>query len=107
LAAGNSINAMGKNHFTIVCEAVKFDNSAMIQACIERGASLSGTIELAVGNHHVHLIEMLVKAGANINERNEFGDTPLHAVGGTALPGKEGAQNRAIRDLLIKLGAVD
>jgi len=107
VAEGNSIDAVGKNHLTIVCEAIKFDNAAMIRACIERGASLSGSIEIAVGNGHVHLIEMLVKAGANINERNEFGVTPLHYVVGTALPGEEGARNRAMRSLLIKLGATE
>jgi ankyrin repeat protein len=107
MAEGNSINAMGKNNFTILCEAVKFDNAAMIKACIEHGANLSGCIEIAVTNRHIHLIEMLVKAGANINERDEFGFTPLHHISGTALPGEEGDQNRRLRKLLIKLGAID
>jgi hypothetical protein len=102
---GNSIDAVGKNALTIVCEAVKFNNLPMIQACIEHGASLSGTLQLAVGNLRTHLIEILVQAGADVNERDEFGDTPLGYVGGTALPGEEGARNRELRELLIKLGA--
>jgi ankyrin repeat protein len=98
---------MGKNGLTIVCEAIKFDNLAMIRACIEHGASLSGTITVAVDNRHIHLIEMLVKAGADINERDEYGNTPLRYVVGTALPGEEGSRNRKLRALLIKLGATD
>lgn len=50
---------------------------------------------------------MLVNAGADIKERDEWGYTPLHYIGGTALPGDEGKKNRAMRHLLIKLGAVE
>ena len=106
LSEGHSIDALSKNRLTLLCEAIKFDNTAMIQSCIERGASLSGSIERAVGNRRIHLIEMLIKAGANINERDELGNTPLHYAGGWGLPGEEGAQNRKLRDLLFKLGAV-
>ncbi len=106
LEEGNSIDAVGKNGFTIICEAIKFNNVPMVRACIEHGASLSGTIHRAVGNRRPHLIQMLVDAGADINERDEFGDTPLYCVGGTALPDEEGARNREVEALLIKLGAV-
>jgi len=106
LAKGNSIDAVGKNDLTIVCEAIKFNNLPMIQACIERGASLSGTIHRAVGNQRTELIQMLVDAGADINEEDETGTTPLYYVGGTALPGEEGARNRELEALLVKLGAV-
>ncbi|MBN2293227.1 MAG: SMI1/KNR4 family protein [Pirellulales bacterium] len=107
LAEGNSIEAMGKHDMTILSRAIAFDNSDMIQACIEHGASLSGSIVTAVENEHVHLIEMLVKAGADINERDEWGNAPLYYVGGTALPGDEGKQNRAMQSVLIKLGAIE
>ena len=107
LAGGNSIDAVGKHGSTIVGEAIKFNNLPIIRACIERGASLSETIRLAVGNRRPELIEMLVDAGADVNEQNEFGSRPLKYVGGTALPGEEGAANRAMRDLLLKLGAIE
>jgi hypothetical protein len=107
LAEGRSINALGKNHLTVLCEAIKFDNSPMVRACIEHGARLSGTVDIAIGNKREHLIKMLVEAGANINERDEAGNTPLHYVGGTDLPGEEGTRNRKLRGILIKLGAVE
>lgn len=107
LAEGHSINAVGNDSLTIVREAIRFDNAAMLRACIERGASLSGSIETAVSSRHTHLIEMLVKAGADINERDELGNTPLGYVVGWGLPGEEGARNRELRDLLFKLGAIN
>ncbi len=107
LAEGNSIESVGKHDLTILSRAIAFENYAMIQACIKGGASLSGSIKIAMGNEHIHLIEMLVKAGADINERDEWGNTPLHYIGGTELPGDEGELNRAMRRLLIKLGAID
>lgn len=107
VAEGNSIDAVGRYDSTILCEAIKFANVPMIQACIERGASLSGTTETAVSCTHTELVKMLVDAGADVNERNEYGHTPLHYVPGTALPGEEGARNRQLRDLLIELGAID
>jgi hypothetical protein len=106
LAEGNSINAVGRNKLTVVCRAITFDNLPMIRACIQHGASLSGTVRAAAQARQTHLIRMLVQAGADINERDEFGCTPLYYVGGTALPGEEGAKNRELYDLLVKLGAV-
>lgn len=107
LAEGNSINAVGRDKQTLVCEAVTFNNMPMIRECIKRGASLSGTLHAAVNHSRTNLIEMLVKAGANINERDEHGSTPLGCVVGWGLPGEVGARKREVRDLLIKLGAVE
>jgi ankyrin repeat protein len=105
LARGQSLDAIGTNGLTILCEAIKYRNIPMIEACIERNASLSNTIRTAVGNGHIDLIQLLVDAGADVNETDEYGDTPLQYVPGTALPGEEGARNRAMWDLLVRLGA--
>ena len=107
LAEGYSLNALSKNGLTLLCEAIKYNNTAIINACIQRGASLSGSVRIAVINQRPDLIEMLVKAGADVNERDECGGTPLEYVGGTALPGEQGARNRDLRALLIKLGAIE
>jgi hypothetical protein len=104
LGEGNSIDAVGKNDHTIVCEAIKYDNRPMIEACIKRGANLSKTIHLAVSNRSPALVRRFVEAGADINEQDEYGDRPLYYVPGTALPGDEGARNRAMYYLLISLG---
>jgi len=107
LAEGHSIDSVSKNKLTILCEAIRFNNLSIINACIEHGANMSGSIKMAVQSGQTEPLEFLVKAGANINERDEFGDTPLYYVCGTALPGREGQRNRQMRDLLVKLGAVE
>jgi cell wall assembly regulator SMI1 len=105
LAEGNSIDAVGKNGHPIVREAIKFGNLSMIEACINRGASLSKTIHQAVKNRRPDLVKRFVEAGVDVNEQDEYGDRPMSYVGGTALPGDEGALNRSMKDLLIELGA--
>jgi hypothetical protein len=107
LAEGNSINAKGKNDLSILCEAIKFRNYNMIQACIESGASFSQSLQIAVGNNCIPAIKMLVKAGVDLNERDEYGDMSLDYVVGTGYPGEEAEKARATYDLLIKLGAVE
>lgn len=107
LSEGNSIDALGKHGFSIMCEAIKFDNMAIFHACLERGASFHKSVYIAAGNRRPDLIRLLASAGADVNEQDEYGHTPLHCVGGWALPGAEGALNRELRDVLIVLGAVD
>jgi ankyrin repeat protein len=79
----------------------------MIQACIESGASFSQSLQIAVGNNCIPAIKMLVKAGVDLNERDEYGDMSLDYVVGTGYPGEEAEKARATYDLLIKLGAVE
>lgn len=107
LAQGQDLNAVSKNGMTIICEAIKSNNLPMIHACIKHGARLSETIHVAIANDEPELIKLLVKAGADVNERDHFGDTPISTIGGTALPGARGALNRELRELLIKLGATE
>lgn len=108
LAEGNSINAKGKNNWTIICEAICANNMPMIQACIKRGASLLGTIRSAGQYRHTHLIKMLVDAGVDINECDEYGCTLLHNINSSTLPGiTDEKKDRELRDAIIKLGAID
>jgi SMI1/KNR4 family protein SUKH-1/ankyrin repeat protein len=106
LKEGHSIDEMGGNRLTILCEAVKNGNVEMMNACMERGASRRNALHIAVLNHRTTMIEALVSAGADINEQDNDGCTPIFYAGGTALPGEEGAKNRELVNLLIKLGAV-
>ena len=62
---------------------------------------------MAVQSRRSDLVELLVKAGADINERDEGGATPLFYAVGTEIPGETGAQNRRLREALIRLGAVE
>jgi hypothetical protein len=107
LAEGNSIDEIGKNDVSILCEAIKFNNMGMIKACIERGASLSKSIYIAAVNQRPDIVQLLYDVGADVNEQDEYGYRPLACLGGTALPGDEGKLNRQLRDLLISLGATE
>ena len=105
LAEGKSLDALGKNNRSILCEAIRFNNVPMIDACLERKASLSNAVLTAVYNRRVELIPTLIAAGADVNEKDEHGYTPLGHVGGSRVPGVRGEENRKLRDVLIALGA--
>lgn len=105
LAEGHSIDAVSKNGLSILCESTKFDNRPMFEACLRHDAGLANSISIAVRNRRLELIPTLVSAGADINEPDESGLTPLDYVGGTAIPGNKGAENRRMKDLLLRLGA--
>jgi len=105
LLEGDSLNAVGKNGLTILCEAIKFKNLPLVEACIKSNASLSQAIVAAVRSRSPNLIRQLVDAGADVNEKNAVGCTPIFYVGGIELSGGEGALNRKLRDTLIQLGA--
>jgi hypothetical protein len=107
LAEGNSINALGKNDLTILCEAIKCNNIAMIQACIEHGASFSRALEIAAKNKSSEAIKMLAEAGADVNECDEDGYTPLEYIHGLALGDQDGTRSREVYKLLVQLGATD
>lgn len=105
LTEGNSLDAQGKNNRTILCEAILFTNLPVVEACLERKANLSKAVVNAVRSRRPELIRRVVNAGADVNERDEYGRTPIRDVGGTLLPGDEGARNRKLREVLIELGA--
>jgi hypothetical protein len=105
LADGNFIDAVSKNDFTLINEAIRFSNVAMIQACIDNGANLSKTLHQSVTLRTPEILQLLVNAGANVNEQDDYGYRPLHYVGGTALGGQEGDNNREVKRLLIASGA--
>lgn len=105
LREGNDLNAISKNGFSILCEAIKFRNRPMADACIERGASLYKSLHVATYTQQPDLIKRLVAAGADVNERDEHGRKPIDEVLGTSLPGPEGALNRDTERVLLGLGA--
>jgi hypothetical protein len=107
LRSGRSIDELSMYGSSILCEAIKYGNMPLIGACIEKGADLSHAIHAAVQSRRIEAIELLVRAGADINERDKFGERPLKYVVGTALPGDEGARNRSLRETLIRLGAIE
>ncbi len=79
----------------------------MIRACIERGASLSETIHATVHHFRPELIEMLVKAGADVNEMDSMA-TPLFYVRFcTDIPKEQRKKRRETEKILVRLGAIE
>jgi len=107
LDRGNSIDAVGENGLTIVCQAVASGNVPIVQACIAYGARLDGAVRQAVSLGRAELIEVLVRAGADINERDEWGDTPLHWLGGDVGRNPIARANRRVREVVCRLGGID
>jgi len=105
LEKGHSIDELSKHKLSLLCEAIKFRNRALIEACLERKANLTKAMFIAVQNRQLEIITRLVAAGADVNEIDEYGETPLHYVGGQALPGEEGQRNRELEALMLSLGA--
>ncbi len=99
LRNGGTINDLSSNQLTILCEAIKAGNTSLVEELIELGADLSSSIKTAMYGNRVQLLEMLVRAGADVNELDEFGDTPLHYA--------VGPNGRVFRELLIRHGAVE
>jgi hypothetical protein len=80
LAERNSLDALGTNGLSILCEAINFDNLPIINACIERSASLCQSISIATYNKRPDPIKLLSEAGADVNEQDEYGRRPLANV---------------------------
>jgi hypothetical protein len=106
LVGGGSIDVVGKNELTIICEAIRFSNRPVVEECLKLGANLSGALHLAASSSQTELAKILVNAGADVNEKNKYGRRPIDKVAGTEVPGEMGARNREMRALLIELGAV-
>jgi len=107
LAKGNSIEDKSENDVSLLIEAIRYSNMPLLKACIQHNANLVKTIRYAMGAEDCfEILPILVKAGADVNEMNEYGRRPLYHVGGTSLPGEEGEHNRKLESLLIEMGAV-
>lgn len=106
LAGGLLIDQRGKNDLPVISEAIKFGNLPVFLACLENGASLTGTVYIAVQNRRPDVVRVLIAAGADINERDKYGHTPFSYVGGTALPGERGSSNRELERVMLELGAI-
>ena len=88
----------------LLLEAIRYSNVPLIEACIQHNASLSQSIHYAVGAEKCfEILQILVDAGADVRELNEYGIGPLIRVGGTSLPGEEGEHNRKLKKMLIEL----
>lgn len=83
LASGAAIAALGKKGHSLLCEAIKFGNDHVVNACLERQAFLSRALHFATHAKRVDLIIRLVKLRADVNEADEHEMKPLECIGGT------------------------
>ncbi|MBN2400131.1 MAG: ankyrin repeat domain-containing protein [Candidatus Aminicenantes bacterium] len=98
---GADINAKNNNGITplgIAAMHVDWNVSDLAELLIAEGADINTPlIRAAIFNNKV-LAELLIAKGANINTKDEFGQTPLHAVAGLM-------ECREVAELLISKGA--
>lgn len=100
LREGNSIDSQSADGNSLLCEAIFHDNDELISACIASGASLRGAVSAAIRSWSPHVLEQLIKAGADVEEKDESGCEPLDDLGGTEVPGYIGEVNRQLEKIL-------
>lgn len=101
----NSLNKLIKIKYSVK----SFNTNTMVRFLIEKGIDIDATVQsgcsaldlAAVVNKSMTLMKILLKAGANVNKQNEYGNTP---VLNTLYYGNH--RNKAERiDELLKAGA--
>ncbi|MDB5336894.1 MAG: hypothetical protein JWN70_2513, partial [Planctomycetaceae bacterium] len=99
--AGATIDSGRMTALTAACRNAQGDNTAAIQMLIEAGANLDPP-----GNSPLHWVrsplvaKLLIDAGADVNHRNELGESPLHLA-----PGRHWGPRAPEFHLLIAAGA--
>ena len=81
LEAGANPNWTSKRSEPCICTAAFKNNEAMVTALLKYGAEINGNFilgPLSGGKPNLEMVKLLVENGANINEKNERGTTPLH-----------------------------
>jgi hypothetical protein len=80
LAQGGNINACSETGASLLQHACHTASPAFIEECIKHGAHLNGALHAATFSHRLPVVELLLAYGANVNERNAQGRTPLDKV---------------------------
>ncbi len=71
--------------FIPIIEAAKRGNDGMIEDCVSEGedpkkldAQGNSALHWAAAGNHVDAVNLLIKLGLDVNQRNKDGETPLH-----------------------------
>ena len=98
IAEGADVNAKTNDGKTPLDEAINpFYNKTEIADLLRKHGGKHGTIHSAVGGGDVEAVKEFLAAGADVNAKAEFGETPLHAAVSN--------DHKEIIELLIKEGA--
>ena len=73
----NPINSKNTKGRTVAAEAVRYGNLSLLKECIERGAAIERLLHYAARNNRTDVIDYLLDIGADINETDDRGRTPL------------------------------
>jgi ankyrin repeat protein len=73
----HSVDEKNSDGRTLAMEAARYENLPVLKECVEHGASLSLLLHYAANNKSTRLLEYLLEVGADINERDPRGRTPL------------------------------
>ncbi len=111
LALGFGINKMYRNKYTPLAEACRYGNVELAGYLIDNGADItvkhyndSPLLWKAVSDEQIELTELLIQAGADVNERINNGKYPADS-GETALIRAVIEKNSSILKILIDAGA--
>ncbi len=76
--AGWNVNTPFENKLTPVQFITLRNNLDILKLLIDKKADLHGCIDHAITNNHYEILEFLLKSGADPDEMNNVGRTPLH-----------------------------
>lgn len=77
LGKSGDLEAKNKYGRTVFKEAARYGNIELMEVALAHGAKTNGAIHLAAMNNQVEAIDVLLKHGVDINERDGEGKTPL------------------------------
>jgi len=97
IAEGATVNTKNNSHYTPVEIAAARGNKEITALLISKGADRNAAFLRAAKSYHEDLVVWLLSQGANLNDRNRYGRTPLHEA--------YGWEKMDMVDLLLSKGA--
>jgi hypothetical protein len=97
IANGVSLSQKGINGLTLLEEAAKFGNIAIVSACLENGSAIGEALHRAIENRRAKIARILVAKGASLEAVDESDQKPEDYIFGS----------REMADLIAELRRQD